>query len=84
MISAKKLYKIIKQKYPDFQPPKARANDFRLPEKPPLGADQLELFDSGFPVKPSYDPRFYPDSRMDPQHVDEIIEAFSETEKQAQ
>ena len=77
MISAEELYRKIKAKYPDLRPPKAEPNGFTVRAKPPLDGDQLKLLEAGFPVKPSYDPRFYKDSKMDPKEVDRVIEAIN-------
>lgn len=50
------------------------ARVFNIRPKPPLDDEQLRLLEMGFPVKPSYDPRFYKDSKMDPKYVDWVIE----------
>lgn len=78
MIPAEELYKKIKAKYPDFEVPKAEPNDFSFRPDPPLTPEQLELLEAGFDVKPSYDPRHYPDSHFSDEYLDKIIEQFSD------
>lgn len=73
MISAQQLYQKIKAKYPDFRPPKAAPNDFRTHPTGPIDEDQIRLMEAGFPVNPGYDPRAYPDSNMDPEVINRII-----------
>lgn len=77
MISARKLYRKIKAKYPDFRPPKPEPNNFDVRKKPPLTEQQLQLLENGFPVRPNYEPHFYEDSKGD---LSEVIDKLLESE----
>lgn len=89
MISARDLYKKIKEKYPDFRAPKRNPNEVRLPDEtddeyynrifgvkanPPLTEEQLNLLEMGFPVKLDCNPFFYGEpSESFKKFVDKVI-----------
>lgn len=73
MISAEDLYRKIKAKYPDWEPPRAESRDYSVPDRPPLSQQDLELIEAGFPITPAFDPRHYPDSHFSDEFLDEII-----------